>query len=317
VERIELDRFRELAAEYDAAVAGCSDIDRYCSSSDWLLPAHDALMPPRECLLFRDANSWIALARGAADGGAVYLEPLEASWALASPIAGADPAMFLEVCRSQRWDVMLLAGVLDQTPTQTRFLRALLARFEVRLGSRTRRHVADLRDGLDGYLARRSRNFRRSVSRAKKRVSEAGIDIEVADHADPVGAFERVVDIEVRSWKGRARMGIESGPMSEFYRQITRRLAKRGALRLRFARRDGRDVAYILGGLFATTYRGLQFSFDAEFSDLGLGNALQYDQMAALCDEGIGTYDLGTTGDYKGRWTDRAIDSQIFFVIND
>lgn len=39
--------------------------------------------------------------------------------------------------------------------------------------------------------------------------------------------------------------------------------------------------------------------------------------MQALCGDGsIAVYDLGTTGgDYKRRWTDRVVESTMFFVV--
>ena len=317
VHRIDLDCFRQRAHEYDATVARCVHLDRFCSSADWVLSAHHALMPRREELVYCDNDAWIALARGRDVRGFTYLEPLEASWALACPIVGAEPAMLLEVCRSHRWDVLLLAGILDGTQTQARILSALIGRFEVRRGDATVRHVADLSDGLDAYLSRRTRNFRRSLARARRRAADAGIEIEIADDADPEAAYARVLDIERRTWKGRAGVGIDAGGMREFYRLVVGRLASRGALRLRFARLGDHDIAYILGGLFAGAYRGLQFGYDANRADIGLGNLCQYHQMATLCAEGIGTYDLGTTGGaYKRRWSDRTVESSTFVIIN-
>jgi CelD/BcsL family acetyltransferase involved in cellulose biosynthesis len=82
------------------------------------------------------------------------------------------------------------------------------------------------------------------------------------------------------------------------------RLAARGALRLMFARHEGRDVAYILGAVAGDTYRGLQFSFDDAYRDDSLGNLAQYHQIAALCDEGVTRYDLGSGFPYKRRWAE-------------
>jgi CelD/BcsL family acetyltransferase involved in cellulose biosynthesis len=74
------------------------------------------------------------------------------------------------------------------------------------------------------------------------------------------------------------------------------------AARLLFARREGTDLAYILGGVLGYTYRGLQFSFSQDHKRLSLGNLCQYHQIARLCEEGIDLYDLGVDVEYKRRW---------------
>ena len=102
--------------------------------------------------------------------------------------------------------------------------------------------------------------------------------------------------------------------MGSFYREMNRRLVDRGARRLLFATLDGADVAYIFGGLFGDTYRGLQFSFDHRYADLSLGNLCQLEQIRRLCNEGVPNYDLGTEVRYKKRWGDRVFTTSSLFV---
>lgn len=316
MDRIDIDGLRARAADYDRAVRAAPDLDRFCSSSDWVLPAHDALMPRREPLVFSDGDGWLALARGQAPSGYVYLEPLEASWGLACPAVSVDPEKVAAAVDRLEWHVLLITGVLDRSPTQRRLTRALDRRFDVRRGSSTTRYVADLSGGLDAYLAGRSRQHRRSLTRARRRAAEAGVAVDVADGLDPDAAFERIAAVEARTWKGREGVGFIASGMGPFYRQMIRRLSARGALRLGFARRDDRDLAYIFGGLFAGAYRGLQFGYDAGHAELGLGNLCQIHQIEALCAEGVATYDLGTTGDhYKRRWADRPVTSTALIAV--
>lgn len=316
LQRIPFADFDALAGEYDSAVARSSDLDRFCSSADWVIPAHRALMPPnRTAQIFRDGDAWIALARGITRRGFAYLEPLEAAWGLASPLVNAAPEMVVGTCAALEWDVLLLAGVLDGRYRDA-LLGALGARFAVRRSETTSRHVVDLEAGLDAYLGRLSRQHRRSLARSRRRAARAGIETEIADRADPDAAFARMQAVERRSWKGRKRVGFEASGMGEFYRLMIRRLARRQALRLRFLRAGDDDVAFIFGGLFAGTYRGLQFGYDAAHRELGLGNLCQIEQIAALCDEGVSLYDLGTTGDhYKRRWSDRTVNSTTLVVV--
>lgn len=318
MDRIDIDELRARAADYDAAVRAAVDLDRFCSSSDWVLPAHDALMPIRESLIFRDGDTWLALARGRAPSGYIYLEPLEASWGLACPIVSTDPEAFADVADRLEWHLMLVTGVLDRSATQRRLARTLGRRFSVRRGSSTTRYVADLSGGTDAYLSRRSRQLRRSLVRARRRAADAGVALEVADGLDPEVAFARICAIEAETWKGREGVGFVASGMGPFYQLMIQRLARRDALRLSFARHDDRDLAYIFGGLFAGAYRGLQFGYHADSAELGLGNACQMHQIESLCAEGVHAYDLGTTGDhYKRRWADREITSTALIVVRE
>jgi hypothetical protein len=71
--------------------------------------------------------------------------------------------------------------------------------------------------------------------------------------------------------------------MRAFYEHMVGPLAAAGRLRLMIGRADDADVAFILGGVFAGEYRGLQFSHDARYRALGLGNVSQLAQIEALC----------------------------------
>jgi CelD/BcsL family acetyltransferase involved in cellulose biosynthesis len=102
--------------------------------------------------------------------------------------------------------------------------------------------------------------------------------------------------------------------MRGFYARMIPKLAARGALRLLFARQGERDVGYILGGVLAGCYRGLQFSYDVELEPLGVGNAMQLEQLTALCAEGVTLYDLGSEVPYKSRWGEEHLVTQMVIV---
>jgi hypothetical protein len=162
-------------------------------------------------------------------------------------------------------------------------------------------------------MARRSRNFRRAVQRAARDSRAAGIRFEsVSDGA----LWPRILAVERRSWKGLDGFGIDDEPMHGFYFEMLTRLQCRGRLRLTLAQRHGEDVGYIMGAIFAGRYRGLQFSFAADQSALGLGNAMQLFEIEQLAALGIGEYDLGTTGEhYKKRWSDREVPGTALVII--
>jgi CelD/BcsL family acetyltransferase involved in cellulose biosynthesis len=305
-------------------VAETPGIDRFCSSSAWILSAAEALMPLRESWVHRGDAGWLAMMRGQHPSGLTYVEPLELAWGLASPLAGTDAsaiaeaAIALVAARVGTIQVALVPGLADRAP----ILRALIGRlppaWERRWGQPTVRHVASLDGGVDGFLARRSRNFRKALRAAIRLAAADGLAFESV-RAESIEAAEalyaRVQEIEARSWKAQGGVGITSGPMRDFYHRMVRRLAGRGRQRTIIARKDDRDVAYCLGAVFAGEYRGLQFSYDDEHGRYSLGSLCQYHQIVELCAEGITRYDLGTDMDYKRRWAEEQFQTSLLVVI--
>lgn len=280
-------------------------------------------MPPREPWIFRLGPGYIALMRGAHPRGFRYAEPVEAYWGLAPPLIGSDPAELaaeledLLAGRSDEWDVLALSGLVEGSPLLEEVRSRLARRYRVGIAGRTERYVASLEGGLEGFLARRSKNARRSMKRAARDARLAGVRFEEVSSGAP-GIFERILDIERRSWKGAARVGITEPPMRDFYRLMVPRLARSGRLRLGFAREGDRDVGYVLGAVFGDRYRGLQFSFDAGVAHASVGNAMQLAQIERLAADGIRSYDLGATGGgYKARWSDEPVSSVALLVIAD
>ena len=296
-----------LAAEYDVAVATGFIVDRFCSSSFWILPAARHLSPHTLPRIFRANGSYVVLARSSS-----WLHPLEATWGLCCPLVGQDPDAAVELFlgaleREGEWSAALATGLAESSPLWKKLGRALARRYGVERGPSTRRYVAHLEDGLDGFLARRPAGLRRNLERAHRRAGRSGLTFEVRDRED--ASFERLLAVERRSWKGRNGVGIDREPMRSFYRDMNRRLLDRGQRRLMFARLEGEDVAYIFGGLFGDTFRGLQFSFDSRFSSLSLGNLCQLEEVRRLVESGVRRYDLGSEVRYKQKWGEEVVET--------
>lgn len=273
-------------------------------------------------------GGYLAFGKAYHPDGFAYLQPLEASWGLGSPIVGTD----IEACvqalaglPTQHPDCALL--LLTGLPRRSRLFRRVcevLGRdlgWQMALGESTRRHIADLSGGAEAFLSRRSRNFRRALQRGWQRALSRGITFSGVCQTQMVGEGEatetmvsqwhdRIVDVEARSWKGQDGVGIDQGSFGDFYKVMMPRLYRSGSLRLLFIRADDRDVGYVLGALLGDTYRGLQFSYDQEFVDYSLGNLGQWQQIQWLADEGVRQYDLGTDMAYKTRWADHSFTTE-------
>ena len=312
-----------VADDFDREVAATPAIDRFCSSSAWILAAARALMPPRAGFSFAGSHGYFAAMRGVHPAGFPYIEPLELAWGLAAPLIGRDPAALTAevvamLAGRRDWQLAILAGLTADGPQRRALDRVLPPRWERRRGTPTVRHVASLEGGLDGFLARRSRELRKSLRKSLRAAAQAGISFE-AVHAAPADAapalYARIQDIEAASWKAREGVGISSGPMRAFYEHMLPRLCARGQQRILFARAADRDIGYILGAVFEGEYRGLQFSYDDTRAELGIGGLLQYHQIVELCTEGIGRYDLGTEMDYKRRWAEDVMETEMLVLV--
>ena len=67
-------------------------------------------------------------------------------------------------------------------------------------------------------------------------------------------------------------------------------------------------MAYAVGGLAGTTYRGYQMTYAQEHARLGIGNVTQLEMMERLAAEGVvRLFDLGMEVEYKRRWEDRRL----------
>lgn len=301
------------AGTFDALVDASPDLDGFCSSTDWALPAHHTFgggelylhLPP-------GASAAVALsAMTLADGGRA-LVGLDRMWGYARPAVGPDDrqtaavlADALDTWRGQ-WDVVALTGVRAGS-LFSRHAHAVLARYRhVERRAAMVCQVVDLEDGSEAFLGRRSARFRKNLRQAARRAAAAGIELSYVTGGGPE-VVDRARAVELRSWKGARRSGLTETSFHRFYRSVAARLAPTERLRAGFATFDGTDVAYILGGRRGAWYRGLQLSYDERFAAYSLGNLLQLGQMQALCDEGACHYDLGMDMAYKRSWADRAV----------
>jgi len=312
-----------VADDFDREVTATPAIDRFCSSSAWILAAASALMPPRAPFAFHSASGYFAAMRGVHPAGFPYIEPIGLAWGLAAPLIGRDPAALAAdvvamLAARRDWQLAIFTGITADGPQRRALDRLLPPHWERRRGTPTVRHVASLDGGVDGFLSRRSRELRKSIRKSIRAASSAGLTFEsvrAGAAGDAEALYTRIQDVEATSWKARDGVGISAGPMRMFYELMLPRLCLKGQQRTVFARAQGRDVGYIFGAVFEGEYRGLQFSYDDEHAQLGIGGLLQYHQVVELCGEGITRYDLGTEMDYKRRWAEGVMETEMLVLV--
>lgn len=304
----DLDEQREI---FDAEVRVSPHVDGFCASTDWILPAARGLEAGRRPWIWRGTHGWVALSIHQDPQGARVGLALESMWGLSCPVVGRDRAALaaefartIMVHRSQ-WEALVLSGLAPEDPFLGYFADALVEHAHLRYADRALRVVASLEGGFDGYLARRSSPFRRGLRRASQKAEQAGlelVEVRADDRRSAEEIYERCVAVERESHKGRKLDGLLGSSMQEFYRDMSLRLSDREAMRVRFARLDDRDVGFLLGADWERSYRALQCSYDAKYSELSIGKLLQQAQIRALCEEGVLRYDLGSDVPYKRSW---------------
>lgn len=300
-----------VASDFNDWVARSPDIDPFCSSADWLLPAQAALTPEAEPFILATDDGYVALMAFDVPSLGRTLTPLEHAWGLACPLIGPSPSRLVEHLAMTlaegaiQWDALWMSGLKEEGEAFYGVVQSFYPQYTVGVGPSTLRRGASLADGADAFLQSRSPKFRANLRRAVRRAERAGMVYEAHDaftRQEVESVFQRILSVERRSWKGLAGQGMDAPPSSSFYHHMLHRLAARGGLRVGFMTCDGEDVAYIFGGVFERLYRGLQFSFDNEYKAYSLGNVIQWHMIRHLTAEGVTRYDLGTDMEYKQRW---------------
>lgn len=313
-EFLDFEAFLERSSEFDRAVGQTPGIDPFCSSSVWTMPARASFSPHTEPAIYQLEHGWLAMMRDQFPGWGNCLMPLEFTWQLSCPIIGAQPHLIARdihlLLREQSdWDTVFFSGLAKNGPQWIALINELSEHFPMYLiGVSAGRCIASLQDGQDGYLSRRSKSFRKNLRNAQRRAKPMDLQWEYwdkpIDRQQTEALYNRVLQIENKSWKGMMDSGLTSDEMRQFYHQMIHMLGPSGNLRLLFVYIDGKEAGYVLGGMMGPLYRGLQFSFDDQYAAISLGNLLQWKQINLLIDQGEQWYDLGTDVPYKHRWAE-------------
>ncbi len=307
------------AAEYNRLVAQSLEVDRFCSSTHWIIPAHQAFSGNRQPWILRLESGYVALAVGYRLPLGMVLEPLEAIWGLACPFVSQAPEQLVaEFARhhlaSRRTRIpLLLSGLRRDGVVFQHLWRYLSSQMRLIIGRTTRSFRASLEGGEDGFLSRRTPRFRTNLRRSQRLGQQEGIAFETFTHfeswSEILARYRRIVQIEAGSWKGQAGTGLGEPAMEDFYHRMLARIWQEQSLRVIIARKDGEDVGFVFGAIFQDCYRGLQVSFDQRFARVSLGNLLQWEMIGLLAQEQCLLYDLGVEVAYKERWGEQVLES--------
>jgi len=316
-------------AEWNKAAIRTKQADPFCSTPAWQMAFHDAFNPERRLLIESSSNSVIAFAEHILSPEEIYLTPVEAHWCFGCPLLGKDAVnLFVEALPQIEslyapiFPKILISGVRPAGVLSQRLLTTFSPSCGIYLSSSSTQGSASLTDGLDGYLSRRSGNHRKKLKRQARKAEELGVSFErikPTSIAESEAAYTRIIDVELKSWKGIGKCGMAETPSKEFYDCMLKRLSASQDGRIIFAKHEGKDIGFIFGGMAGNIYRGQQFSYDQNWKDYSIGNLMQVEQIQWLCEEKAKRYDMGpVTGPkmgYKAHWTEKQSPIQSWLFI--
>ncbi len=293
--------------------------DPFCCTPAWQMAFHDAFSPSRRLLLHVEEGNVLAFAEMALSSGRPCLVPLESHWLSGCPLLGPDAEeLFAWTCAllprvyGNTAPAFLISGLEKDAPLLVNIQKRFETFFRFLPQPVLLQRSASLEGGMDGYLSRRSANFRAKMKKARRRADAGGVLFErflpsTPEEADAV--YARMLAVEEKSWKGRGHCGMTETPSRQFYHAMIRRLALYRGGRVMFAVHDGTDIGFIFGGMAGPYYRGQQFSYDAAWKSFSIGDLLQMEQLGWLCEENAIRYDMGMSDipamAYKTRWAEK------------
>lgn len=299
--------FADVESDFDALVGEVAPrlrIDSVCSTSSWIVPAASAFAAAAEPRVYAGSDGFAAFLEHDTPNGPV-LTGFDSMWGFGVPLVGRDVqttvSEFGSLLSTMHFYALSFPGVDATGP----LFPALQALEPAGFTDTADRMVADLSDGFDGWLGRRSSRFRRSLRAAAHRAEREGVVVETLHASDVDEALTRLLAIEKDSWKAQAGSGLIDTDLGWFTQLMSRRFASQNALRAHFAVLDGRDVGYVIGGWVGSRYRGIQQSFVNDLRHLSIGKVLQLHNLQTCADNGIESYDMGMHMAYKESYADR------------
>jgi CelD/BcsL family acetyltransferase involved in cellulose biosynthesis len=151
----------------------------------------------------------------------------------------------------------------------------------------------------DGYLASKSRNFRKGLWRSMRRLKEQGkVRFRLSDSERLDADLRRLFELHDRRWGEQSRFLNE--PAIRFHTNFARSALDRGWLRLGCLELDGTTIASTIGWRLGDRFNEYQRGYEPGLSRYGIGRLVMGEMMRTLNEEGAVIYDqlVGAEG-YK------------------
>ncbi len=163
--------------------------------------------------------------------------------------------------------------------------------------------------GFDAFGRGRSKNFRKQVKRADRARETHGIQVDlVTDAHELERRGPQLVEASRASWQGRSGNGAFTDD-GTFYREMSDRFARAGALRLFVCRAGSRCVGYVLCIVGGDHLEALKSEFDETLPDLMVGWQIYRAMYEHAAEHGITSINSGSwVTEFKERWSTHEVD---------
>ena len=302
--------------------------DPVCCAPSWNLAFHSVFYPHHRIFYLHGMESLLLFREEHDPVNGPFLVPLDDSWLFGQPLLGfyapellGEALELLTRAYNGHLPTLVLSGVRLHRAETVKIYAGYSRIYNFRRYNINEQCSASLTGGVDGWLSRRSANHRAKLRKASRKAKDLGVYFErfkPRTIGEALDLYERMLNIERKSWKGVGRCGMAESPSREFYAALIKRYAELGMAHIIFAVRDGRDLGFIFGGAAGGIYRGQQFSYIEEAARFSIGNLLQLEKILWLCELGFLRYDMGPiTGprmEYKRHWTEKIHEAQTWVL---
>ena len=213
-----------------------------------------------------------------------------ASWDIAGAADGED--FVRELLVDTDCDMLVADFVEDSARVVDAIRRSGLA-YRSRVTSRS--SVTDCSGRIEDWWESRVPKVRNDWRRRRHRLDERGVQFACErswSGVEPI--FDELLAVEGSGWKAKAGTAIrQSGVTTTFYRELCRRAAEMGALRLYHLRLDGRVVAFQIDILWNGSVWNLKVGYLEEERRSAVGVVLQqYVFEDVFADLGVDRFDF-------------------------
>lgn len=232
------------------------------------------------------------------------------------PDDGADfVRAFFDFLRSReapRWDLIWLGDMIASDDGAIRSIEeeASAAGLKCRRITSTRAPYLKLEGDWSGFVAGKSRHFRRILKQKEDRVSRGSGTFEIERVRTELGqqTLDALRSIDGGSWKGAERAATPGGRRElDFLAAVLKDFSPRDWLDLRIARMDGKPGAYQINFDFGGKVWIYNNAFDRNFGALSLGTILMKRTVEDAFNEGRKECDfLRGQEPYKAEWTEKS-----------
>jgi hypothetical protein len=222
--------------------------------------------------------------------------------------------------QNKSWDVIHLCHLLEDACAITALQQHPLSAFLLRRESGC--DFIDVTGTYEDYIQGLSKNFRRSLKRAKQYLDELpGVKITFAqDGSDLEKGIDAFMDVEASGWKGSQGTGtaIKLQPrLASFYRELARAYSVSGKAAINTLNIDGKCVAAQFCLLTDDTVYMLKIGYDEDYKHYAPGKHL-VDMFIRRCMENgaVKSINVVTDAEWHADWRPKTLDISELHIFN-